>query len=124
MMSDSKGDRGMIIQNASALVLRIGVFSSAIVMLIGIAFSFRHGTADVARMRSDGFDINLRHMCIGIIHGRGKSIIEAGILMLVLTPIMRVAASMILFAFAERDWLYAAITLGVLILTLTGLLLL
>jgi uncharacterized membrane protein len=120
-VSESSGDQGLIIQNASALILRIGVFTSAVVMLVGIGFSFHHGTADIARMSSDGFDINLRHMCVGIIHGRGKSIIEAGILLLVLTPIMRVAASMILFAFAERDWLYAGITLGVLILTLTGL---
>ena len=39
-----------------------------------------------------------------------------------LTPVTRVLMSMILFVFAERDWLYGLITLFVLALTLAGLL--
>ena len=58
----------------------------------------------------------------GILHGQGKRIIEAGIYLLLFTPIMRVFASCILFAFQERDRLYTVITLVVLILTLAGLL--
>lgn len=45
--------------------------------------------------------------------GSGRAIIQAGMLLLILTPIMRVAFSV--FAFArERDWLYVGITLLVL----------
>jgi len=109
------------IQIASAWVLRIGVLVSALVMLIGITFSFFHGGTAVSRMQSDGFDINLPKMFAGIRAGRGKSIIEAGILLLVLTPVMRVATSMVLFAFVQRDWLYAGITFLVLVMTLAGL---
>ncbi len=58
----------------------------------------------------------------GIRHGQGKRIIEAGVYLLLFTPIMRVFASSILFAFQERDRLYTAITLVVLLLTLAGLL--
>jgi uncharacterized membrane protein len=44
---------------------------------------------------------------------RGKSIIETGIYLLVLTPIMQVMTSMMLLIVKERDWLYAGITLMV-----------
>jgi len=40
----------------------------------------------------------------------------------VFTPILRVFASCVLFAFQDRDRLYAVITFVVLVLTLAGLL--
>lgn len=110
------------ISNVSAWVLRSGVICSALVMLIGIIFTFAHGTISVHRMKSDGFEFRPDVIWNGIRHGRGKYIIEAGIYLLLFTPIMRVAASCILFAFYEHDRLYAAITLVVLMLTLAGLL--
>jgi uncharacterized membrane protein len=91
-------------------------------MLLGIAVSFLHGTVSLQRITSDGFDYYPSVIWNLIIHGHGKGIIEAGIYLLVFTPIMRVAASIILFAFQERDRLYTVITLVVLILTLAGLL--
>jgi uncharacterized membrane protein len=112
----------LTIEGASAWVLRIGVASSVTVMLIGIGFSFAHGTISVQRMQSDGFEYRLSEIGRGIAAGRGKSIIEAGIYLLVLTPVMRVLASMILFVLVERDRIYSLITLIVLLLTLTGLL--
>ena len=61
-------------------------------------------------------------ICRGIAHGEGKRVIEAGIYLLVFTPIMRVLASFLIFAFHDRDRMYALITLVVLLLTLAGLL--
>ncbi len=90
-------------------------------MLIGIGFSFMHGTISVQRMQSDVFEYRLSEIYRGIAAGRGKSIIEAGIYLLVLTPVMRVFASMVLFVLVERDRLYGLITLIVLLLTLAGL---
>jgi uncharacterized membrane protein len=113
---------GLSIENASAWVLRVGVAGSVLVMLTGLAFSFVHGTTSVQRMQSDGFDYRFTEICRGIATGRGKSIIEAGIYLLVLTPVMRVFTSMILFVLIERDWVYSLITFVVLLLTLAGLL--
>jgi len=109
------------ISNASAWILRVGVITSSLVMLIGILFTFAHGTMSIHRMKTDGFDYRPDVIATGILHGHGKQIIEAGIYLLLLTPIMRVAISCILFATIERDRLYAIITLIVLLLTLTGL---
>jgi uncharacterized membrane protein len=109
------------ISDVSAWVLRVGVVASVCVMLIGILFSFVHGHVSVARMESDGFDYRPAAMAQGILAGQGKSIIEAGIYILLLTPIMRVAASMLLFAFEERDWCYTVITFAVLVLVTAGL---
>ncbi|HEX4055386.1 MAG TPA: DUF1634 domain-containing protein [Tepidisphaeraceae bacterium] len=120
--SRTSGAHSTSISNVSAWVLRSGVIGSALVMLIGIIFTFAHGTISVDRMKSDGFEYRPDVIWNGIRHGHGKYIIEAGIYLLLFTPIMRVAASSILFAFQERDRLYALITLIVLILTLAGLL--
>jgi uncharacterized membrane protein len=112
------------IQDASSWILRVGVIASAVVMLIGILVTFSHGSQaiSVERMTTDGFDFHPSHILAGIIAGRGKSIIEAGIYILVFTPIMRVFMSMLIFAIVEKDRLYAGITLMVLIMTLAGLL--
>jgi uncharacterized membrane protein len=113
---------GHAISDVSAWVLRGGVICSNLVMLIGIVFTFAHGTISVVRIKTDGCDYRPDIIWNGIRHGQGKRIIEAGIYLLLFTPIMRVFASSILFAFQERDRLYTVITLVVLILTLAGLL--
>jgi uncharacterized membrane protein len=110
------------IEDASSWILRIGLVLSVSVMLTGIALSFTHNRVPIERMRSATFESDPRLIWRGVIEGRGQAVIELGIYLLVLTPIMRVVTSMILFAFSEKDWLYAAITFLVLLLTLTGLL--
>jgi uncharacterized membrane protein len=113
---------GSSINVASAWVLRAGVIISALVMLAGILVSFVHGTVSLNRVQHARFNYDPRAIFSGIAAGRGQSIIEAGIYLLVLTPVMRVFTSMVLFAFVEKDRMYALITLVVLMLTLTGLL--
>jgi uncharacterized membrane protein len=110
------------ISNVSAWVLRGGVICSALVMLIGMVFTFVHGTISVDRIKSDTFEYRPSVIWDGIVQGHGKYIIEAGIYLLLFTPIMRVAASCVVFAAVERDRVYTMITVGVLILTLAGLL--
>ncbi len=109
------------VSSVSAWVLRTGVVTSSIVMLVGILFTFAHGTMSIQRMKSDGFDYHPGIILHGIRHGQGKPIIEAGIYLLVFTPILRVLASCFIFAFQDRDRLYAVITFVVLLLTLAGL---
>jgi uncharacterized membrane protein len=110
------------IEDASAWVLRVGLACSIVVMLTGLGFSFVHGTTSVQRMQSARFDYQPALIWDGIRHGHGKSIIEAGIYLLLSTPIFRVAVSAVLFAVEEHDWFYAIVTAIVLVLTLAGLL--
>ena len=115
---------GVAIEDTSSWVLRIGVVASVAVMLIGISVSYLHNHVEVERMQHSTFDYQPSTIWLGLRQVRGKAIIETGIYLLVLTPILRVLTSMVLFLVKDRDWLYAAITLVVLMLTLAGLVLL
>lgn len=109
------------VSEVSAWVLRIGVVLSTLVMLLGIALSFSRGRVSVHRIKTDTFDYHPSVIWEGILRGEGKRIIEAGIYLLLFTPIMRVFVSFLVFAFHERDRAYTIITLIVLLLTLAGL---
>jgi uncharacterized membrane protein len=109
------------VSEVSAWVLRIGVVASTLVMLLGIALSFSRGHISVERIKTDTFDYHPSVIWDGILRGEGKRIIEAGIYLLLFTPIMRVFMSFLVFAFHERDRVYTLITLIVLLLTLAGL---
>lgn len=111
-----------IIQDAAAWVLRVGVILSVAVMILGLTISFIHAPPTVKQMRHVVFTTNPMLMYQGVIHGRGKSIIDLGLLLLVLTPITRVAVSVVLFAVVDHDWFYTWVTLAVLLLTLISLL--
>jgi uncharacterized membrane protein len=110
------------IQNAAALILRAGVITSMLVMLAGLAISFAHRPLSVEYMQRAAFDGRLSTLWHGLREGRGQSVIELGIYLLVFTPILRVAVSVVLFLVEERDRLYTVITFVVLVLTLAGLL--
>lgn len=112
------------IHKVSAWVLRGGVVASVSVMLLGLAIGLYQDRPDVARMSTQGFSADYTRIIVSAAHGNGLALIELGIFLLVLTPILRVASSMAIFAAHERDWLYAAVTLSVLVLTLVSLLLL
>jgi uncharacterized membrane protein len=109
------------ISNVSAWVLRTGVVVSSLVMLLGIGLSFSRGHVSLHRIKSDPFEYRPHVIWHGILRAGGKPVIEAGIYLLLFTPIMRVFASILIFAFHDRDPLYTLITVVVLLLTLAGL---
>lgn len=115
------GDRA--VQDVSAWVLRTGVVSSVGVMLLGMGLTFFHHPPSVAEMTGAAgrATYGLAEIAHGIAHGDGKSLVELGVLMLVLTPVVRVALSAVIFAVEERDFRYAGITLVVLAMTLFSL---
>ena len=117
-------EHGITIQDASAWILRVGVVTSVAVMVFGVIVSFMHNGVTVDRMEHATFEYHPSALWHGLRTFRGQAIIELGIYLLVLTPIMRVVTSMVLFLVEERDWLYAIVTFLVLVLTLAGLLLL
>lgn len=104
-------------------ILRWGVILAAVVALIGVtmlivtsgnrAEDFRHFTAAAAT--------GIPGIVTATGHGGGRAVMELGVALLLLTPIVRVALS--LFAFArERDRTFVLLTAVVLVLLLYGLL--
>jgi len=107
-------------------LLRLGVLLSAAVVLFGgLIYLVRHGTSAPDYRLFHGEPTELRTLS-GILsyalslHGHG--IIQLGLLILIATPVARVAFSVVAFAL-ERDRLYVVITLvvlSVLLLSLAG----
>jgi uncharacterized membrane protein len=111
-------------------LLRIGVIASALVVLAGGAlYLVRHEPADCLKhyeppeKRPPGLS---RELCRprGIVQAArtlsGRGLIQLGLLLLIATPVARVAFSV--FAFArQRDYPYVAITLIVLAVLLYSL---
>lgn len=56
----------------------------------------------------------------GVTRAESLAIVQAGLVLLIATPVLRVAATAAIFA-KHRDWLYVAITLVVLISLAVGL---
>ena len=110
------------VYDASAWILRSGVVASVATMLVGLAESFREGIVSVELMQSRRFQADLGAILRGAARFDGMALVELGILLLVLTPILRVATALALFA-RERDRLYTAIAAFVLAVSLGSLLL-
>lgn len=110
-----------IVQDVSGWVLRIGVILSVVVMVAGFILSYIQKSPSVKYMEHATFKWSTRTLVVGVLHGSGESIIELGLLLLVLTPVTRVAVSVFLFTFVDKDRFYALVTLGVLIITLISL---
>jgi uncharacterized membrane protein len=105
-------------------LLQVGVaISAAVVLAGGAVYLVRHGGARPHYGRFVGEPAELRSVT-GILHaaaaGRGRAVIQLGLLLLIATPVARVAFS--LFAFLrERDRAYVLITSFVLALLLVSL---
>jgi uncharacterized membrane protein len=105
-------------------LLRFGVILAAAVVLAGgVLYLARHGRspADYARFRGEPSDFRT---VAGIVHaalaGRGQGIIQLGLLLLIATPVARVAFSIAAFA-AEGDRMYMGFTTVVLAILLYSL---
>jgi uncharacterized membrane protein len=105
-------------------LLRIGVMVATAVVLLGVAiYLARHGREPAAYHLFVGEPAALRGVA-GILaearsfHGRG--LIQLGLLLLMATPVARVAFSVYAFA-RQRDGLYTVVTLVVLAVMLYSL---
>jgi uncharacterized membrane protein len=106
------------------ILLRTGVTIAALIVFAGaIPYLIQHGTEKPHYHTFHGVPHNLRHVA-GIVKASmaldPAAIIQLGLLLLIATPVARVAFSV--FAFAEEcDWIYVVITLIVLALLLYSL---
>jgi uncharacterized membrane protein len=102
-------------------LLQAGVIlASAVVVLGGIIYLARHGLSAPQYHIFRGESTDLRELS-GIMREvlalQGRAIIQLGLLLLIATPIARVAFSVAAFAI-ERDRLYVVVTLIVLAILL------
>lgn len=106
-------------------VLQAGVLASALLVLAGAAFLLaQHGGAPADFRRFSGADEAFRS-----VHGSlraalardSRGLVQLGVILLVATPVARVALTLVAFA-AQRDRIYVALTAIVLLVLLYGLL--
>lgn len=106
-------------------LLRTGVLISAAVVLAGACVYLSrhaHEPADYRVFQGEPSEFRtIPGVVHSVIHGRGRGLIQLGLLLLIATPIARVAFSIVGFAI-ERDRLYVAFTLIVLAVLLYSLL--
>jgi uncharacterized membrane protein len=106
-------------------VLRLGVFISMLVVFLGgVLYLYRHGQTVADHSVFKGIPVFVQTgsgIIDGILHFRGQAIIQAGIILLILTPIIRVICSAIGFVL-EKDYLYIGITLLVLFIIFMSML--
>jgi uncharacterized membrane protein len=105
-------------------MLRAGVLLSASVVLCGATiYLARHGDSPANYRSFQGEPTELKS-AVGILHSafalRGRGIIQLGLLLLIATPVARVAFSIFGFV-AEGDRMYVAFTLIVLTVLLYSL---
>lgn len=105
-----------------SLVLRGGVLLAAAIIALGVVL-FYLGT-----LRAGGYPSHLVYpksagaVFAGLAHGDPVSVIALGLLVLLLTPVLRVLVSVVTFAM-EHDWRYTGITLLVFCILLVSFLL-
>jgi uncharacterized membrane protein len=113
------------IENMVGNLLRAGVSISAFVVLLGgVIYLIRHGRspADYRVFRGEPTDLkSLSGIVREALGFRGRGIIQLGLLLLIATPVVRVALSIWGFA-EEHDRLYMIFTGIVLIVLLYSLL--
>lgn len=98
-------------------LLRTGVLTAAFVVLVGgVLFLAKFGSSPASYSVFRGEPTDLRHVS-DIFHKAlsvdPRGLIQLGILLLIATPIVRVAFTVFAFAY-QRDWTYVVVTLIVL----------
>ncbi|HMB96543.1 MAG TPA: DUF1634 domain-containing protein [Tepidisphaeraceae bacterium] len=117
MIQQSKSSKVGEIEILISDILRAGVVISFAIILIGTIITFaRHpdyarDPNELKRLTSPGaaFPHSAKEVLIGLLSLQGRSIVIVGLIVLVATPVVRVAVS--IFAFIhERDRVFVVIT--------------
>lgn len=101
-------------------VLRGGVILSAAIILLGVVWFYLQMA--ITGHATLTYPHSVLEVAQELAQGNPLALVALGLLILLLTPILRVAISIVIFAL-ERDWLYTVITLVVLLILLVSLLL-
>jgi len=105
-------------------LLTIGTSISAAVILLGLAmYLWRHASErlDFTAFRTHDAELNAPSTILTkAVSLDGIAVMQLGVLLLVLTPIARVAFTLVMFM-VRRDWMYVAIAAIVLVVLSLGL---
>lgn len=115
------------VELAISSLLRIGVLSSLLIVLAGTVVTFVHHPRylshrhDLGPLTKPGaeFPHTIGSLVQGLQHGQGRAIVMAGLLLLIATPVMRVAFSVLAFVY-QHDRVFVVITSIVLTLLLVS----
>lgn len=117
MNSEKKVFKDADVKLMIGTLLRWGVIvSMSVVFCGGIIYIYRHGNETASYQKFIGeptFLKSIPGILQGVLAGKGRAIIQTGILLLIATPIARVLLSVYSFLL-EKDYLYVGITLIVL----------
>jgi len=121
------GLRGHPMEMWISHVLRFGVILAAAIILLGLVIFVvmrpSSGPTSLHQLLHSGeVSVTPHGILRGVANGNATSLIQLGVLALILTPVMRVAMSIVLFS-AQRDGVFVLITsivLAVLVAGLTG----
>jgi uncharacterized membrane protein len=123
------GPEPSVLSRSIAAILVAGVGLSAVVLAFGLVLlavtgrTGYSGTLDAATILSREGSVVFPHTVADVAQGvvalRPFAVIEFGALLLIATPVVRVAASAVLFL-VERDYLYTVVTAAVLVLLLVS----
>jgi len=105
--------------------LRIGVLVAAAVLSFGLVLYLVRERHDISFDQALGRHETIRTLTPralwdGLKEGSARSVIMLGVLLLILTPIVRVAMTLLLFL-RQRDWILFACACFVLMILLLGL---
>ncbi len=115
------------VEVAITMLLRAGVLLSVVILTIGMVITFAHhpdyfsSRPALGQLTAAGshFPNTLGEVISGVLEVRGQAIMMAGLLVLIATPVARVALSVVIFLI-ERDRLFAVITATVFVILMVS----
>ncbi|HQU27131.1 MAG TPA: DUF1634 domain-containing protein [Acidimicrobiales bacterium] len=112
------------VELAISLVLRVGVVASVLVVAVGLGLMFAHHGSYLAlrgplsyralTSASTSFPHSFATLGHALARGEGRGVVVLGVLILILTPVLRVAVGVVSFAY-EKDTPMTLVTLFVLV---------
>lgn len=125
-MKQNSEKEQMDLQRFIGTSLRWGVSIACIIAVIGgVCYLMQHGNdpvPDYSTFRRDpSSHITWLEIWQGVVNLQAEGLILLGVILLIFTPIFRVALSLITFSL-ERDWLYVAITALVFLIIISNML--
>lgn len=124
MKPTSSGLSDHAVEQVIGRLLQLGVYAAAAVAIVGAVFVLvQHGSASPAFgdfQSAPWYLTSVGGILRGVREMRSESIVQLGIVLLIATPILRVAFTLVAFIL-QRDRVYIAITTVVLALLVYGL---
>ena len=110
------------VERAIRVTIIIGVAITMALVIAGLVLLAVHGdtslaegtVAEVVHFPNPALRLDLATIAQGVRHGRASSLIEAGLLVLVLTPLVREAVAGVVYA-RRREWVFVALAAAVVV---------